>query len=139
MNATDYAEAHRSDFLAQLKEFLRIPSISTLDDSSAIKQCSEWVAAQLRQIGMTTVEIYPTPGHPVVYGAWNGAPGAPTVLIYGHYDVQPTDPEEEWHTPPFEPTERDGKLFARGATDDKGQVFAQIKAVESLMKANDGK
>src|SRR3954464_12071682 len=110
MNATEYAEAHRSEFLAQLKDFLRIPSISTLDDSIAIKQCAEWVADKLRNAGLTTVEIHQTGGHPLVYGAWNGAPGAPTVLVYGHYDVQPTDPEEEWLTPPFEPTERDGKL-----------------------------
>src|SRR6185295_4690025 len=139
MNATEYAEAHRSEFLAELKELLRIPSISTVDDSDDVKRAAEWVAAQLRQVGMKTVEIYPTPGHPIVYGAWTEAPGAPTVLVYGHYDVQPVDPLEEWLSPPFEPTERDGKLFARGATDDKGQVFIQIKAVESLMKANNGK
>src|SRR5262249_42676227 len=90
-------------------------------------------------IGMKTVQIFPTPGHPIVYGAWTEAPGAPTVLIYGHYDVQPVDPIDEWLSPPFEPTERDGKLFARGSTDDKGQIFAQIKAVQSLMQANNGK
>src|ERR1041385_5495311 len=139
MNATEYAEAHRADFLAELKDFIRIPSISTLDDASAIQQCTEWVANELRHIGMTTVQIYPTPRHPIVYGSWLGAPGAPTVLVYGHYDVQPVDPLDEWVTPPFEPTERDGKLFARGATDDKGQVFAQIKAVESLMRVTNGK
>jgi len=138
MNATEYAAAHRSDFLAQLKEFLSIPSISTVDGSDDVKRAAEWVAAQLRQVGMTTVDIYPTPGHPIVYGAWSGAPGAPTVLVYGHYDVQPVDPLEEWQSPPFEPTERDGKLFARGATDDKGQVFTQIKAIESLMRVTNG-
>jgi acetylornithine deacetylase/succinyl-diaminopimelate desuccinylase-like protein len=88
---------------------------------------------------MKSVQIYPTSGHPVVYGAWTEAPGAPTVLVYGHYDVQPVDPVDEWVSPPFEPTERDGKLFARGSTDDKGQIFAQIKAVQSLMQANNGK
>jgi acetylornithine deacetylase/succinyl-diaminopimelate desuccinylase-like protein len=88
---------------------------------------------------MEHVEIYPTKGHPIVYASWNGAPGAPTVLIYGHYDVQPVDPLNEWLSAPFEPTERDGNLYARGASDDKGQIFVHIKVVQSLMKAHDGK
>src|SRR5258708_34506861 len=138
MNATEYAAAHRSDFLAQLKEFLSMLSSSIVDESADVNRAAEWVGAQLRQVGMTTVDIYPTPGQPIVYGAWSGAPGAPTVLVYGHYDVQPVDPLEEWQSPPFEPTERDGKLFARGATDDKGQVFTQIKAIESLMRVTNG-
>src|SRR5258708_7076032 len=140
MNATDFANAHRSEFVAELKDMLHIPSISTLPENAAdVKRCAEWVANQLRNIGLSSVELHPTAGHPIVFGAWTGAAGAPTVLVYGHYDVQPVDPVDEWNTAPFEPTERDGKLFARGASDDKGQVFAQIKAVQSLMKAYDGK
>src|SRR5258708_39460649 len=140
MNAIEYAEAHRTEFLDGLKEFLRIPSISTADGNPAeIQHCAEWVANQLRNIGLTAVQIYSTQGHPLVYGTWMGAPGAPTILIYGHYDVQPVDPLGEWVTEPFNPMERDGKLYARGATDDKGQVFTQIKAVDSIMKTNGGK
>ncbi len=140
MNAIEYAEAHRKDFLDELKDFLRIQSISTADGNPAeIQRCADWVANQLRSIGLTSVQILPTQGHPIVYGTWMGAPGAPTILIYGHYDVQPVDPLSEWTTGPFDPTERDGKLYARGATDDKGQVFTQIKAVDSIMKTNGGK
>ncbi len=140
MNATEYAVAHRKQFLDELKEFLRIPSVSTDERHlSDMHRCAEWVASQLRQVGMTDVSLHPTGGNPVVYGKWSGAKDAPTVLIYGHYDVQPVDPENEWLSKPFEPVERDGKLFARGSTDDKGQVFAQIKAVQSIMQSNGGK
>lgn len=140
MNAFDYAETHRTEFLAELKDFLRIPSISTLPEHAAdMRRTAEWLAAQLRGLGMEHVEIFPTKGHPVVYASWNGAPGAPTVLIYGHYDVQPVDPLNEWHSAPFEPTERDGNLYARGASDDKGQIFVHIKVVQALMQAHGGK
>jgi acetylornithine deacetylase/succinyl-diaminopimelate desuccinylase-like protein len=135
MNVFEYADSHRAEFLSELKDLLRIPSISTLPDHVGdIQRAANWVAEHLRQVGMTTVQVYPTEGHPIVYGEWLGAPGAPTVLIYGHYDVQPTDPDEEWLSPPFDPTERDGNLYARGATDDKGQVFANIKSVQSFMQ-----
>ncbi len=140
MNAFEYADSHHNEFLAELKDFLRIPSISTLPEHKGdVRRAAEWVANQLRKIGMQTVQIYDTPGHPIVYGAWNGAPGAPTVLVYGHYDVQPTDPLDEWESGPFEPTERNGNLYARGASDDKGQVFIHLKVIQALMQAHSGK
>lgn len=139
-SAFRYADEHRAEFLHELKDFVRIPSISTLPERAGdVKQAAEWVAAQLRAIGLTTVEVYQTDGHPLVYGAWLGASGATTILIYGHYDVQPVDPENEWDTPPFEPTERNGNLYARGSCDDKGQVFANIKAIQALMHIYGGK
>jgi acetylornithine deacetylase/succinyl-diaminopimelate desuccinylase-like protein len=140
MNAIDYANANQDAFLEQLKDYLRIPSISTLSErKDDVKRAAEWTADQMRKIGLTHAEVYPTPGHPIVFGSWLGAPGAPTVLVYGHYDVQPTDPDNEWITPAFEPTVRDGKLYARGSVDDKGQVFINLKAIEALMQAYDGK
>ncbi|MCC7450976.1 MAG: dipeptidase [Anaerolineae bacterium] len=140
MNAFEYVDSHRDEFLNELQEFLRIPSISTLPEHAGdIKRAAEWVANQLRRIGMTKVNVYPTPGHPIVYGEWLGAPNAPTVLVYGHYDVQPVDPINEWHTGPFEPTIRDGKLYARGSSDDKGQVFIHLKVIQALMQTNGSK
>ncbi len=118
-------------FLDELKEFLAIPSISA--DSRYQRECSQaadWVKEQLSRAGFQTERI-DTPGHPIVYGEWLGAAGQPTVLVYGHYDVQPPDPLDLWTTPPFEPTLRDGKLYARGATDDKGQLFTHVKSVET--------
>ncbi|MEP7287653.1 MAG: M20/M25/M40 family metallo-hydrolase, partial [Chloroflexota bacterium] len=139
MNATDYAEEHRELFLAELKELLHIPSISTLpENANDMQRAAQWIVAQLRTIGMTTVDIYPTAGHPIIFSSWLEIPDAPTVLVYGHYDVQPVDPIDEWHSDPFDPTTRDGKLYARGSSDDKGQIFAQIKAIDSLMKAHNG-
>jgi acetylornithine deacetylase/succinyl-diaminopimelate desuccinylase-like protein len=140
MNAFEYADSRRNEFLAELKDFLRIPSISTLPEhTDDIRRAAEWLADQLRLIGMQHVEICPTAGHPIVYADWLGAAGAPTVLIYGHYDVQPVDPIDEWQTAPFEPEVRNGNLYARGASDDKGQIFVHLKVVESLMKAYAGK
>jgi acetylornithine deacetylase/succinyl-diaminopimelate desuccinylase-like protein len=140
MNAYEYADSHRAEFLEELKDFLRIPSISTLPEhKDDMQRAAQWVADQLKMAGMERVEIFPTPGHPIVYANWNGAPGAPTVLIYGHYDVQPVDPLDEWQTPPFEPTLRGDDLVARGASDDKGQVFVHIKVVEALRQAYNGK
>lgn len=135
--AIEYAHHHKDDFLSQLKEFLAIPSISTLDENKPdIQRAAEWVAAQLRGIGMHNVEIMPTRGHPVVYGDWMGAgDSAPTVLIYGHYDVQPVDPLELWTTDPFIAEVRGDNLYARGSSDMKGQVIASIKAVEAVVKA----
>jgi acetylornithine deacetylase/succinyl-diaminopimelate desuccinylase-like protein len=115
----------------ELFEFLRIPSVSAKSEHNAdTKRAAEWVKASLDKIGVPA-KIYPTAGHPVVVGEWRNAPGAPTVLIYGHYDVQPAEPLELWTSPPFEPTMRNGNIFARGSVDDKGQVFLHIKALEA--------
>jgi len=115
----------------ELFEFLRIPSVSAKSDHNAdTRRAAEWVKASLDKIGVPA-KIYPTAGHPVVVGEWRNAPGAPTVLIYGHYDVQPAEPLELWTSPAFEPTVRDKKIFARGSVDDKGQIFLHIKALEA--------
>ncbi|HEY3246948.1 MAG TPA: dipeptidase [bacterium] len=135
--ATTYAQENRRRFLDQLEEFLRIPSISTLPEHAGdIRRAADWLIDHLRAIGLTT-ELIPIEGsHPMVYAEWTGAPGRPTALFYGHYDVQPADPLEEWVSPPFEPVQRGDDLFARGASDDKGQVFAVIKAIESVIRAD---
>lgn len=133
----DYSRTKRADFLEQLVDFLRIPSISTLPEySSEVARAAEWLATELKRIGMENIEVYTTPGHPIVYSDLLHNESAPTILIYGHYDVQPVDPIEEWASPPFEPTTRDGKIYARGSTDDKGQVFMQIKALEACLHEN---
>lgn len=130
-----YLAQRRSEHLEQLKELLRFPSISTLPEhQSDVLRCAEFLADHARSIGFENVELLPTAGHPVVYGDWLHAPGKPTVLVYGHYDVQPVDPLHLWDTPPFEPDIRDGKLFARGSSDDKGQVFMHLKSFEALLK-----
>jgi len=116
--------------LRELVEFLRIPSVSTLPAHDAdCRRAAEWVAAELRRLGCRDVAFLASDVHPVVWGVGPDVPGAPTLLIYGHYDVQPPDPLDEWITPPFEPTVRDGKLFARGSADDKGQVFCLLRAI----------
>jgi len=118
--------------LRELTEFLRIPSVSTLPaHNSDCRRAAEWVAAELRHVGCRDVQFLGSDTHPVVWGVGPQVPGAPTLLLYGHYDVQPPDPLEEWTAPPFAPTVRDGQLFARGAADDKGQVFCLLKAIES--------
>ncbi|MGD8600233.1 MAG: dipeptidase [Gemmatimonadota bacterium] len=118
-------------FRTELYEFLRIPSVSTdHEHEGSVRAAAEWLAARLKEAGLES-EVFDTPGHPVVLGEWKGAPDAPTVLIYGHYDVQPPDPLEEWSSPPFEPTERDGRVYARGSADDKGQLFMHVKALEA--------
>src|SRR5277367_1131072 len=122
---TEYVNHHRDRLLDELKEFLRIPSISTAPEHAGdVKRAAEWVAAKLKDAGLENVEIIPTQKHPLVYADWMHAAGKPTVLCYGHYDVQPPDPLELWHTPPFEPTEREGNLYARGSADDKGQMYS---------------
>ena len=129
-----YLQEHRQNFEEELCEFLRIPSISA--DSryqQAMGRASEWVAEQFRRLGMET-ETIATDGHPLVYAESPAVEGTPTVLVYGHYDVQPPDPLEEWITPPFEPTERDGNIYARGATDDKGQMLTHIKSAQAWME-----
>ena len=138
--AVAYAQENQQRFLNELKELLRIPSISTLPEHKAdVLRAAEFVASHLSNIGMEHVEVIPTAGHPLVYADWLKAPGKPTVLCYGHYDVQPPDPLNEWHTPPFEPTERNQNLYARGAVDDKGQMYMHIKAFEALLKTGGGK
>ena len=138
--AVDFARKNQPRFLDELKNLLRIPSVSTLDEHKGdMLKAVEFVAAELRRIGMENVEIIPTQGHPLLYADWLHAPGKPTVLMYAHYDVQPADPVDEWHTPPFEPTERNNNIYARGAVDDKGQLWMEVKALESLMQANAGK
>jgi acetylornithine deacetylase/succinyl-diaminopimelate desuccinylase-like protein len=133
-SAVAFARQNQPRFLDELKALLRIPSISTLPEHKGdCRHAAESVAAELKRIGMENLRLIETEGHPLVYADWLYAAGKPTVLIYGHYDVQPPDPLDEWLSPPFEPTERDGNLYARGAVDDKGQVWAQVKALESLL------
>jgi acetylornithine deacetylase/succinyl-diaminopimelate desuccinylase-like protein len=130
-----YIEANRERYLRELTDILSIPSVSTKKENVPdIKRCAEWVATHLDGIGMQNVRIFPTAGHPIVYGEWLGAPGKPTVLIYGHYDVQPVEPLELWTTPPFEATVRGENLYARGAADDKGQVLIHLKSLEAFLK-----
>ena len=123
-----FIKDNQSRFLDELKEFIRIPSISTLPEHVPdIGRAAAFVSDGLRAAGMENIEVIPTAKHPLVYADWLHAPGKPTVLCYGHYDVQPADPLELWVTPPFEPTERDGNLYARGSCDDKGQMYMHIK------------
>lgn len=123
--------------MEELQDFLRIPSISTLPDHRPdIERAAQFVAEKLTAAGLENVEIIPTEKNPLIYADWLHAPGKPTVLCYGHYDVQPADPLNEWHSPPFEPTIRNGNIYARGAADDKGQMYAHIKAVEALGAVN---
>jgi acetylornithine deacetylase/succinyl-diaminopimelate desuccinylase-like protein len=138
--AVTFARENQKRFLEELKDLLRIPSVSTLEEhKSDIEKAAKYVANNLEGIGFENVEIVKTAGHPLVYADWLHAPGKPTALCYAHYDVQPPDPLDEWTTPPFEPTERNQNVYARGAVDDKGQLWMQVKAFESMFKANDGK
>jgi acetylornithine deacetylase/succinyl-diaminopimelate desuccinylase-like protein len=134
---TAFVEHHKDRLLEELKTFLRIPSVSTLPEHSAdVQRAAKFVADSLGVAGLEHVETIPTAKHPLVYADWLHAPGKPTVLCYGHYDVQPPDPLELWTTPPFEPTLRDGNLYARGSADDKGQMYMHVKAVEALRAVN---
>jgi len=131
-----HIKENRNNYVEELKEFLRIPSISTLPENKKdMINCANFVSQKLKEAGMNRVEIFQTEGHPIVYGEWLGAPSKPTLLIYGHYDVQPVDPIELWDNPPFEPVIKDDKIYARGATDDKGQMFMHVKSVEAFFKA----
>ncbi|QEH35320.1 Succinyl-diaminopimelate desuccinylase [Aquisphaera giovannonii] len=133
-----YLESHRAKFEDQLKDLIRIPSVSAQPDHDAdTRKAAAFVRDDLAAMGLKA-EIIPTKRHPIVYAEWLGAPGKPTVLVYGHYDVQPAEPLEPWLSPPFEPTVRDGNLYARGATDDKGQMFTHLKAAEAWLKAGGG-
>jgi len=150
--ALKYSQAHRQRFLAELKEFVRFPTISAQpQNAQAIRECAAWLANHLGRIGMKHVRVIPTGGHPVIYAdhcrfssRFSGKPESdvqppdpprPTLLIYGHYDVQPVDPVSEWRSAPFEPTVRGDDLYGRGACDDKGQMFTHVKAIESYLQA----
>ena len=131
-----FLTAAQSRIHGELHDFLRIPSVSARREHTPdVRRAAEWVAAQCLAIGLSTAEVIDTRGHPIVLAEWRGAPGKPTVLIYGHYDVQPPEPLELWTSPAFEPTVRDGKLFARGSVDDKGQLFLHLKALEAHLQA----
>jgi acetylornithine deacetylase/succinyl-diaminopimelate desuccinylase-like protein len=158
--AVEFATKNKARFVDELKALLRIPSVSTDPNHIGdVRKAAEFVAAELTRIGMENVRLIETStpeevivdtagqavvvpqriGHPLVYGDWLHLDGAPTVLCYGHYDVQPAEPLDEWKSPPFEPTERDGNIYARGAVDDKGQMWMHVKALESLFAAGAGK
>jgi acetylornithine deacetylase/succinyl-diaminopimelate desuccinylase-like protein len=131
----DFINVNRDRYVDELKQYLAIPSISALPQHAGdVRRAAEWTAEELKKVGLQNVRLIETPGNPVVYGDWLGAPGAPTILFYGHYDVQPVDPVDQWTSPPFEATVRDGEIYARGSADDKGQVFMHIKAVEAHLK-----
>ncbi len=135
----NYLESNQDRFLEELLEFLRIPSISALPERAEdVEQAGHWVAQRLTAAGVENAEVLPTGGHPVVYGDWLHAPGKPTVLIYGHFDVQPVDPVELWTNPPFEPTVKGDRVYARGASDDKGNMLTPILAVEALLQSEGG-
>ncbi|MGH9685935.1 MAG: dipeptidase [Candidatus Acidiferrales bacterium] len=139
MDLISYIDSHREEHLDELKDFLRIPSVSTQSEHKKdIERAAHWVAEKLRSAGLENVELSSTKMHPVVYGESLHAPGKPTVLFYGHYDVQPAEPLDLWTTPAFEPTVRDGSLFGRGTADDKGQVHIHMKALEALKNATGG-
>jgi acetylornithine deacetylase/succinyl-diaminopimelate desuccinylase-like protein len=140
--ASKYAQQQGERFVSELKDLLRIPSVSTAPEHVGdVRRAAEFVADGLRKVGLKNVRLIETTtaerqGHPLVYGEWLELPGKPTVLLYGHYDVQPAEPLDEWKSPPFEPEERNGNLYARGAVDDKGQMWMHVKALESLMQAD---
>src|SRR5690349_20629512 len=133
----EYQEKNKDRFLNELLEMLRIPSVSANSEhKDDMKQCAEMVKKRLLEAGADKAEVYPTDGHPVVYAEKIIDASKPTVLVYGHYDVQPPDPLNLWHSGPFEPVIKDGKIFARGSADDKGQFYMHVKALEILTKTN---
>jgi acetylornithine deacetylase/succinyl-diaminopimelate desuccinylase-like protein len=136
-NVIDFINVNRDRYVDELKTLLAIPSVSALPEHKAdVRRCAEWCGEEMRRIGLQNVRLFETPGNPIVYGDWLGASGAPTILFYGHYDVQPVDPLNLWESPPFEATIRDGEIYARGSADDKGQVFMHMKAIEAYLKQN---
>jgi acetylornithine deacetylase/succinyl-diaminopimelate desuccinylase-like protein len=136
-NVIDFINTNRDRYVDELKQYLAIPSISALPQHKPdMQRCAEYTAEELRRVGLENVRLIETAGYPVVYGDWLHAEGAPTILFYGHYDVQPVDPLDLWESPPFEATVREGELYARGAVDDKGQIFMHFKAIEAHMKQN---
>jgi acetylornithine deacetylase/succinyl-diaminopimelate desuccinylase-like protein len=133
--AIAYSRVHHKRALAELMDFVRFPTISAQPKhEDDVKQCATWLAGHLRHIGLTHARVIPTRRHPIVFASWQGAPRRPTLLIYGHYDVQPIDPLNKWRSPPFEPTIRGADLFGRGACDDKGQMFTHVKALEAYLQ-----
>lgn len=131
----DFINVNRDRYVRELTDYLAIPSISALPEHAAdVRRCAEWTRDEMARVGLQNARLVETPGHPVVYGEWLGAPGAPTILFYGHYDVQPVDPVDKWTSPPFQATVRDGEIYARGAADDKGQVFMHFKAIEAHLR-----
>src|SRR5215475_8459949 len=134
-DVVDFINVNRDRYVDELKQYLAIPSISALPEHAPdIRRAAQWTADSLTSAGIQNGRLIDTPGNPVVYGDWLNAPGAPTILFYGHYDVQPVDPLDLWESPPFEATVRDGEIYARGSGDDKGQVFMHFKAVEAHLK-----
>jgi acetylornithine deacetylase/succinyl-diaminopimelate desuccinylase-like protein len=136
LNVIDFIHTSRDRYITELKDYLAIPSISALPDHKEdVKRCAQWTADEMARVGLENVRLIETPGNPVVYGDWlRAGSAAPTILFYGHYDVQPVDPVDLWESPPFEATVRDGEIYARGAADDKGQVFMHLKAIEAHLK-----
>src|SRR3954447_22097623 len=136
-NVIDFIHVNRERYLEELKALLAIPSISALPEHAGdVRRCAEWCAEEMRRVGLQNVQLFETPGNPIVYADWLAAESAPTILFYGHYDVQPVDPLDLWQSPPFEATVRDGEIYARGSADDKGQVFMHLKAIEAHLKQN---
>lgn len=134
-NVVDFIQANSDRYIGELREFCAIPSVSTKSEHKKdVERCAHWLAEHMRKIGLEHVEVIPTQGHPIIYADWLHAPGKPTTLLYGHYDVQPPEPLELWESPPFELTLRDGDLYARGVVDDKGQVFIHLKALEAFLR-----
>ena len=135
-DAISYAQQHADTFVDQLKDWLRIPSVSTdPDHNDDVRAAAQWLADELSRIGMETVELKETGGHPIVFAEHGSDASKPTVLVYGHYDVQPPDPLELWHSPPFEPVIKDGNIVARGTADDKGQAFMHVKSAEAYLQS----
>lgn len=131
----NYARVNRARFVGELVDFIRFPSISAQPERRGdAGRCATWLASHLRWVGLENVKVISTRGRPLVYADWLNAPNRPTVLVYGHYDVQPADPLEQWRSPPFEPTQRDNNLYGRGASDDKGQMLAHVKGLESYLR-----
>ena len=131
----DHIKDHKDQYIDQLIELLKIPSVSTDPNyKEDVSKCADFLANQLKTAGLKNIQVTPTKGHPIVYADWCHQPDRPTVLIYGHYDVQPPEPLELWDNPPFEPTIKDNALYARGVADDKGQLFCHIKAIDSFLK-----
>jgi acetylornithine deacetylase/succinyl-diaminopimelate desuccinylase-like protein len=137
MSVSDYLQRNRERSLQELNDWLRIPSISAKSEHREdTARAAEWLAGRMREAGLQTVDVVATAGNPVVVGEWRGAEGAPTLLVYGHYDVQPPEPLDEWNSPPFDPVVKDARIYARGSVDDKGQVYLHLKAVEAHLAEN---
>src|ERR1700722_12200310 len=135
----EFIDANRARFVRELVEWVAIPSVSSdARHGVDVQRSAEHLAAAMRRLGAGRGEVWPTPGHPAIFAEWLGAPGKPTLLVYGHHDVQPVDPLGEWVSPPFEATERDGRLWGRGVVDDKGQVLIHAKAIESFVATAGG-